>query len=417
MSILRLLRKTDSMPRTPRHHSIVTWEKGRVSASVVKLGKGAAELIGVAAAPVDGISHTSHPDLDRWAVGCDKALNEAEALTELSSGRKLVPDYVTMSIPAGVTETLSVLVSTRRSRADRTVSLDELVVLLRRAYRQAQDVLGAQGKSTSEDIVQGSVAEITLDEHAVLDPLGLRGEQLDVRVSFCLAPVEWIRALEIVAERLELSLSAIVPHHVVYASPLPDAAALLVLLDEQYSVISLVRHGRLEWSAMIEAGQRQIIDGAAGHMNLRGRQADAFMRLYRSGQLRMDIELQLARIFWAELRKWMVALAAQVKSGIGNSSVPHHVYFVDATRQVPEAGPSLGTPFWEQSLPFDSCPEVTQYSLNTVRNVLDCTAQASGAHYLLLRALAHHVAQLYAPGVNLDRTLAESIRWRVAGSR
>ena len=63
-------------------------------------------------------------------------------------------------------------------------------------------------------------------------------------------------------------------------------------------------------------------------------------------------------------------------------------------------------------MPFERCPEPVALSVSTVRDVLDCTTQASGPAFLLLRALARYVAQLNAPGDNLDRTLAEMIRWR-----
>ena len=86
--------------------------------------------------------------------------------------------------------------------------------------------------------------------------------------------------------------------------------------------------------------------------------------------------------------------------------MPHHVYFLDMTRRMPEARLSLETPYWEQSLACDRVPEIIQLDVSSVRNVVDCTTQATGPAYLLLRALAHYVAQLHAPGRNLERALA-----------
>lgn len=411
MAPFRLRRRISTIPEMPiKHHSIVTWEKGHVRASVVELGKGAAELMGVAAAPVHGISRTSHPDVDRWFAGCDRALTQAEDMTPNSCGHKIVPDYVTMSIPAEITRTLSVVVSHLRRHADQSITFAELSILLRRGYRRAQDIHGTRGRNVAEDIIHGSLAQITLDGQAVVDPLGLRGKQLELRMSFYLAPLEWIRTLEIIAERLELGLIAMVPHHVAYASPLAGAAVLLVLLDEHHTVINMVRHGCLEWATLAEMGERHLIGMTARALNLEGRQADALMRVYRGGQLHPDVELELVRIFWGTLRKWMTVLADQVKTVTHNATIPHQITFLDLTRRIPEALPSLETPFWESSLPFDSCPEVTEFGVNTVRNVLDCTTQAGGTHYLLLRALAHHVARVYAPGGSLDRALMRTIR-------
>lgn len=397
-----------------RHHSIVTWEKGHVRAAVVELGEGTAELIGVAAAPVHGIGRASHPDLDRWSLGCEKALSQAEDMTLISSGRKFVPDYVTMSVPAEINQNLSVTVTHLRRRIDRDVSFGELEALLTRGYRQAQDTLSTRSRSAAEDIICGSVAEISVDGQTIVDPVGLRGEQLELRMNFCLAPLEWIRALEIISERLEAELASIVPHHVVYASPIPEAASLLVLLDDHCSMINMVRHGRLAWGGLIEIGERDITRATAGILSLQGQQADALMRAYRGRELREDVELEVARAFWRQLRRWMTALAEEVKAGLHGMQVPHLIYLLDITRRIPEASKSLVTPFWEHSLPFERCPVVIELGINMVRNVLDCTAQANGPRYLLLRGLGHYVARLYTPGDNLDRALARIIRWRRA---
>jgi hypothetical protein len=395
-----------------QYHSIVTWETGHVRAAVLELGEGAAEMMGVAAAPIHGVGRTSHPDVDRWFAGCDRALTQAEDTTEISAGRKLVPDYVTMSVPVEITRSLPVMVSHQRRDADTGLTLDELRKLLQRGYRKAQDVVGTHLKDASEDIIYGSLAELTLDGQTVVDPLGLHGENLELHLSFCLAPLEWIRALEVVAERLQLTLTAIIPQHVAYAAPLPDAAALLVLLDEHHTSINLVRYGHVEWSALAEIGEREMSSATAEALGLRGRQADALMRAYRARQLREDVELQLARSFWVELRKWMMALAHSVKFVAPTTPLPHQIYFHDATRRIPEAQQALQTPFWEQHLRFARCPEVVALSINTVRDVLDVSAQASGAAYLSLRTLAHYVARLYGPGNGLDRMLVEAMRWR-----
>ena len=47
-----------------------------------------------------------------------------------------------------------------------------------------------------------------------------------------------------------------------------------------------------------------------------------------------------------------------------------------------------------------------------IREVMDATRQTGDASYLLLRALAHQVAVMFATPSVLDRSLAEIIRWR-----
>ena len=395
----------------PRHHSIVTWERDHVRAAVVELGEGHAELMGVGAAPVNGIRRTSHPDVDRWTSGCSRALTQAEDMTTATFGHKIVPDHVTMAVPAELGHAMSVEVSVERRSPSREISSDELGAALLRGFRKAQDIAGTRGRKATEELIHGSVAEISLDGQVVADPVGLHGGRLDLRMSFCLAPLEWVRALEIVAERLELTLTSFVPHDTVYAAPLPDSAAFLVLLDDHQSVVDMVRRGRVQWTIVADVGERSITLGTARALQLAGfelkaHQADALMRAYRGRQLRREVAGQVAQAFWGELCRWMTSLSGQIRSITNQSRVPNHVYFLDMTRRMPEARLSLETPFWEQCLPFDRVPEITELDVGHVRDVVDCTTQATGAAYLLLRGTAHYVAHLYARGRNLERALA-----------
>jgi hypothetical protein len=395
------------------HHSIITWERGHVRAAVIELSEGTAELLGVSVVPVHGIGGTHHPDVDRWVAGCEEALTQAEDMTALT-GRKWVPNQVTMCVSSEITRGLPVTVARERKQADQPITFEELGVLLQRCYRRAQDLIDGGGR-TSEDIVWGTVTELRVDGQRVPYPLGLRGHEIEAHVHFALAPLEWLRALEVVAERLEVGLTGIIPEMVVYASAVGDVPSLLILLDEHHTSISLVRGGQLQWSTLVPVGEREMSGGTAEALELQGRQADALMRAYRSRQLRYDVEQALARAYWAELRRWMRTMADGVpllRNGDAGQPLPHTIYFTDVTRRAPEAYLSLSTPFWERCLPFERCPEPVALSVNTVRDVLDCTTQASGPAFLLLRALARYVAQLNAPGDNLDRTLAEMIRWR-----
>jgi hypothetical protein len=404
-----LRRRIDPLPAlSVRHQSIVTWENGHVRAAVLQLGDGTAEMVGVSAAPVHGISRTTHPDVDRWHAGCEKALSQAEDMTPKLCGRKVVPDYVTMSLPAEITHSMQVAVAQQRRNAQRPIGFDEVSRLALRSFRTAQDLLGSES-SLGEDIIYGSVVETILDGQVVNDPLGLHGQALELRLCYHVAPLEWIRALETVAARMELALSCLVPQHVAHAALLPDARALLVLLDEEHTTLALVRRGRVEATALCEHGAREIINAVGAVLNLHGRQAEALVRAFRADQLRDDFSLYVARAFWAELRRWMSALAQEVLALARDDGAPLRVYGQDLSRQLPEALQALETPFWEQRLALGSCPEVIELNINLSHNVLDCTAQATGPGYLLLRALAGDVAQLHSQGMALERSLVELV--------
>lgn len=413
MGILRLGRRTGPAVSLPAHWSVITWETGVIRASVVEATKGAAELMGVAAVAMNGISRTSHPDVDRWLAGCDRALTEAEDMTMRSSGRKIVPDHVAMGVPTEITRYVSVRVSRSRSNSSLGVTMEELHGLLQRGYRKAQDDIQGQpspNREKRDELICGSVSEVLVDGKTVVNPVGMLGERLETCLNFYLAPVEWVKTCELIADRLELDLMGIIPQHLTLASSLADDAALLILLDEHHSVVSLVRYGRVIRSALVEGGEREITSTTAEALGLRDRQADALMRAYRAKQLREDVEAQLAHSFWMQLRAWMTRMGQSLQEitfadVVQPAEPPHRIYFADLTRRIPEAMSSLETPFWEQCGAFGRCPEVMLLGINAIGDVLDCTAQAGTPDLLRLRALAHYVAQLEAPANALEQRL------------
>jgi len=410
----RRRRKRSALSMPVKQHSIVTWEQNHVRAAVVELAQGVGEMLGVAAAPVHGVDPSCRPDIDRWVAGCGRALTQAEDMTPAVCGRKIVPDHVTMSIPGPITLTLPVKVSWRRRNPKQGITLGEMSHLMVRGYRKAQDLLGTRFRDLRVDFVSGAVSGIQLDGQTVLDPIGLHGQQLGLEMSFCLAPIEWIRALQEVARQLNLNLTAIAPDHTLCAAAATDYEALLVSLYDDATLLSLVRCGRIAWSASLEQGERQLLASVASKVDASlgertAHQPDALIRAFRSGTLLPHVSDQVSSAFWETLRSWMSSMAGQYRQKQSDSWAPHHIYAWDVTRRLPEAAMALDTPFWERLLPFERCPEIVPLDAPMVPNVLDRSGQGSDRTYLVLRALARHLVGLFVPTASLDRTLAAII--------
>jgi len=404
------------LPMPVRYHTIVTWEIGHVRAAVLDLNDGSAQIFGVATAPINGISRTAHPDVDRWYAGINKALSQAEDMTPNIAGRRVVSDYVTMSVPSEIISQVPVRIAQDRRRASERITMDEINNLLQRGFRSGQDTLGAKGMDPSQDYVHGVVSRIQVDGERVTDPIGLHGSTLSLDLCFSVAPMEWVRALEVISQRLEVKLVNIVPHHVGYGSAVGDADALLVVIEPRHTTASIVHQGRSGCTVVVDKGQEDITERIASTMRLQGRQADALMRAYRGGQLREDIEYSLARVFWQELRGWMDSIASALCQVVRDEPMPTRIIVADLSRRLPEAPHALETPYWESCLAFPSLPVTTSLAIGGIAGVLDCTAQAGGSGYLLLRSLAHHVAHLYSPLGEIDRRLMEMVCWRSPSS-
>ncbi|MGC9360443.1 MAG: hypothetical protein ACP5G7_08745 [Anaerolineae bacterium] len=405
--------------KTGVYHSLLVLERHHVRAAVVELIDGAAQLLGVATAPVHDLGPTGQPDVDRLAAGCERALSEAEEMTRRAVGRKVVADAASISLPTPLASALAVSANRRRNARER-ISERELNSVVKRALRQAQDRLDAAGPKMDRDIVWGGVAETLVDGKIVLDPVGLHGSVLEVQACFATAPHVWVRALEVVAERLELDLCCIVPDEMALAAAVPDARALLVVLGQEHSQVAEIVRGRPRWVVTVPFGEQQVLGTIAKGVDFAERQVNALMRVYRARHLRPDVEERVALAYWKGLRRWMAALAEAIKEAYPAEGYPHRVWFVDTTRRMPEAENALAHPFWERALPFGRCPEVKTIvgpggGSGAIANVLDCTAQATDESYRLARALARHAARVYrdegqsSGSANLDRMLMEAV--------
>ena len=397
----------------PRLHSVLAWERDHVRAAVVKLSDGVADLLGVGVSPVHGLGRAQYPDPERWFLGVDLALTQAEDLTEHGNyRRKAVADSATMSVPDNITRCVMVRPRLERSHPLRPLKTEDVQSLLRRGYREAVDLLDRDPALAHQVITCGAVGQMQLDGRAVLDPVGLQGTMLDVGLCFFTAPVEWVRTLETLADKLEVTLTSIVPQRLAFASPITEG--LLAVVDEDETFLDLVHQGSILWSARCDWGATSIIDATLAGLPLERHEHLALMHEYRRGALEQrHLDLIAAR-YWSALQAWMSALREGIPDAERRHPLPEIHYGLDLSKKAPEALQAFETPFWEAALSFARCPCMVPLESLKGGRVIDWTRRTSSLAPLALASLAYYAARQFGPGSELDRALLDIIDWRGA---
>jgi hypothetical protein len=374
----------------PSFRSVIDLGTEYVKALVVEVQEDRAIIIGQGIAPHKGsyASDGAISDLEAVTATCDRALRQAEDMTEKAYGRKVVPDQAVIGIPNSLIRGAAYTVKQQRSSPKRPISQRELTQLLQRVQRLALQQLSQEFASRDLVLVDNSIAEIVIDDHGVTDPLGFRAKNLAVSVFNALALCESLDGLRGIAEGLELEPPLLVPESQVVASLLKGSEVIGLDVGGRGTGVFWSRNGGLLASRTIRLGGRAISQRLAEGFYLSLQEAEALKLSYSRNQISETIPASLSEILtgavgvWlAEVERWLMALA-------GGEHLPHYVYLWGGGSELPELVEAARRFPWMRELPFARCPEVEVLNPERVPGLLDRTGLSLGRGELTVMGLA-----------------------------
>jgi cell division ATPase FtsA len=344
-----------------------------VKVLVARLTPNAAEvqIIGVGQAETGG-HDISGGRLEAAAVTApvNLALTLAEDSTEAVAGRKIVPDDVIFALAGRAC--LGRLFSVRQNRpkpAD-PVTPKEIVALRRkveRLVRQGLTDLPVEGGQWQALAV--SDAGLRLDGRLALEGIGLTGKEITLAAFGVAVQSGALRALEVLANRLDLTIANVMaaPHALAAAIPYPEA----IILDIGFSGtdVCLIRDNALVSAGSIPFGGAFFTQILALGLTLEWAEAENLKRTFSAGQpVGVEAE-QIESLLVNARRRWHEALMEYLRLAAVGEPLPRKICLTGGGSLLPGLDKLLGA----NPAPFQSAPEVVWVGPSAFTAIKDMT--------------------------------------------
>lgn len=383
-TLLDVVARLQSRPTDarPQHFSLVDFGADTVKAVVVRREKVGVRVLGYGFAPAEGHDLSGgRADVAALAAVADEALVAAEDQTESVGQGKVVPDEALFGIPTRLTR--GECFTVRQTRPDPAVPIAtrELKSAWERVERLARERLPLLGdNSITWKPLAITPGVITVDAHHVTDPVGLKGRELSLSAFGVAVWPSVLRALEAVAERLELALVDVVATPQSLANIVPRREAILIDIGDQGTSLNLMRYDALLSTSWWAQGGGFFTRSLAEAFRCSPEEAEALKRAYTDHALSATDEDLVAQSLDTPVKAWLETLVTGLRQmarveltrrpvltsyETGTSSLPDedvslpaHIYLTGGGSLLPDLPRALISLGATPSLTFRRSPEI-----------------------------------------------------------
>jgi cell division ATPase FtsA len=357
----------------PTAYSLVDIGRDTVKALVARVAPETAEveIISYGLAETDGHDITGGR-LEAAAVTApvNAALTQAEDSTEAIVGRKIVPDDVIFALAGRATVGKLFTVQQTRPKPHEPITPKELSGLRARAERLVRQSLASLPVEGGQwQALAVTDAGIRLDEHLVLEGLGLTGQEVSFSVFGVAAQAGALRALQVLANRLDLEVTNVVAAAQGLAAITPHAEAIILDIGLSGTDICLIRDNALVAAGSTPFGGAFFTQSLAQAMSLETTQAEKLKRVWSAGELPQSEADQFEGQIHSARCRWYDAMMEFLVEASGNKSLPWKIYLTGGGSLLPGLDKLLRS----DPVPFQRAPEVTWLGNQVLAGARDLT--------------------------------------------
>jgi cell division ATPase FtsA len=376
---MKFLRSFHQKQQKPTAYSLIDVGRDTVKAAVILTipGQPEPQVIGYGRAET-GNHDVTGGRLEAEAVThpVNLALTQAEDNTEEVIGQKIVPDDVIFALAGRAAVGRLFTMKQARAKAAEAISIKELKQLRDRTEKTVR-------RGLSETFFEGGQwqplavndAGLRLDNHLVLDGVGLTGQEISFSLFGVAGQAGALRSLEVLAQRLDLSIANVVASPQALASIAPYAEAIILDIGFSGTDICLIRDDALVGTDWIPFGGYFFTQSLARAMGIELTAARELKHAFSEGGLAKAKAAQVANYLDEPRARWynaVMEVLARLSSDnplSHDKPLPKRIYMTGGGCRLPGLERLLRT---DPTL-FDSAPEVTQLGQQSSLSIKDLT--------------------------------------------
>jgi len=371
------------------------------------------EVLGVGRHP-QSYSHMSDgivTDIPSVIENCNQALLKAEK----AAGGIIAPPAI-IGIAGELVKGSSTRVSRQRPNPNKPITAEELDSLItaaqQRLLKDARERIAAETGYMNIEVrlTNASVIAVRIDGPLVTNPVGFCGRHFALTLFSSFAPLMQLRALEAVAQGLDLTPLAIVAEPYALARSLTtnaseDSGAIFIDIGGGTTDIALVRQGGIEETRMFALGGRAFTRRIATGKGISIKDAERLKIIYSNGEIKGNARDEIHAILAPECQTWLDSVELLIDELAKGELLPPAIYLVGGGAALPDLHEKLERFPWTERLPFAREPIIRIMLPEMVPNVQDPRGLLINAQDITPMALAYQAVEIQNENDILERAL------------
>ncbi len=360
--------------QTPTAYSLVDVGRDTVKAAVVLMipGNHEPQVVGY------GLAETGNRDItggrneaEAVAGPVNEALTQAEDSAERFIGQKVVPDDVVFAIAGRAVIGKLFTVEQTRPRPSVPITPKEMNGIRLRAERLIPQGLAEAAYEGGQWLpLAVTDAGMLLDGRLVMGGNGLTGSKIVFSVFGVAVQAGALRGLEVLAEKLDLSVANVVASPHALASIAPHTEAIILDIGFSGTDVCLIKNNALVATDWTPFGGYFFTHSLAQTMEIKLKAARTLKHAFANGSLLGDQANNAALHLKKPLRRWCSSVMEILAAFPGQGPLPRRIFLTGGAGRLPGFEKML-----KMNLsPFEAVPEVKhikRQSFTSIKNLAD----------------------------------------------